>query len=147
MSPSGRCADWEDSASSPPQCIHIQVSGETSGPRVLGMGEQRLGLPAAGQAPCLCKETCAVRVCAKLLQLCLTLCNPMDCSLPGSSVCGDSPGKNTGVGCRAFFQGVFPTQGSNPGLSHCRRILYHLSHQGSPRILEWVSCLFCRESF
>jgi len=38
----------------------------------------------------------------------------MDCSLPGSSVHGDSPGKNTGVGCHALFQGIFPTQGSNP---------------------------------
>ena len=42
----------------------------------------------------------------------------------------DSPGKNTGVGCHSFVQGIFPTQGSNPGLSHCRWILYHLSHQG-----------------
>ena len=43
----------------------------------------------------------------------------------------DSPGKNTGVGCHALLQGIFPTQGSNPGLPHCRWILYHLSHQGS----------------
>ena len=42
------------------------------------------------------------------------------------------PGKNTGVGCHAFLQGIFPTQGSHPGLPHCRQILYHLSHQGSP---------------
>ena len=64
-------------------------------------------------------------------QLCLTLCNPMDCNLPGSSVYGDSPGKNTGVGCHACFQGIFPTQGSNPGLPHGMGILYHLSHQAS----------------
>ena len=64
-------------------------------------------------------------------QSCLTLCNPMDCSLPGTSVLGDSPGKNTGVGCHALLQEIFPTQKSNPGLLHCRRILYHLSHQGS----------------
>ena len=44
-------------------------------------------------------------------QLCPTLCNPMDCSPPGSSVHGDSPGKNTGVGCHALLQGIFPTQG------------------------------------
>ena len=44
----------------------------------------------------------------------------------------DSPGKNTRVGCHAFLQGIFPTQGSNPGLLHCRWILYRLSHQGSP---------------
>ena len=41
-----------------------------------------------------------------------------------------SPGKNTGVGCHALLQGILPTQGSNPGLQHCRRILYWLSHQG-----------------
>ena len=52
-------------------------------------------------------------VCAKSLQLCLTLCDPMDHSPPGSSVHGDSPGKNTGVGCHYFLQGIFPTQGSN----------------------------------
>ena len=65
-------------------------------------------------------------------QLCLTLCNPIDCSLPGISVHGDSSGKNTGVGCHAFLQEIFPTQKSNPGLPHCRQILYHLSYQGSP---------------
>ena len=66
-------------------------------------------------------------------QLCPTPCNPMDYSLPDSSVRGDSPGKNTGVGSPALLQGIFPTQGLNPGLLHCRWILYHLSHQGSPR--------------
>jgi len=55
----------------------------------------------------------------------------MDCSLPGSSVYGDSPGKNTGVGCHALLQEIFPTQGLNPGLLHYRRILYQLSYQGS----------------
>ena len=45
-----------------------------------------------------------------------TLWDPMDCCLPGSSVYGDSPGKNTGVGCHALLQGIFPSQGSNPGL-------------------------------
>ena len=49
-------------------------------------------------------------------QLCLTLCDPMDCSPPGSSVHGNSPGKNTGVGRHAHLQGLFPTQGLNPGL-------------------------------
>ena len=67
---------------------------------------------------------------------------PMDCSPPGSSVHGDSPGKHTGVGCHALLQGIFPTQGSNPGLLHCRRIIYQMSHQESPRILEWVAYPF-----
>ena len=59
---------------------------------------------------------------------------------------GDSPGKNTGVGTLSLLQGIFPTQGSNPALSHCGRILYHLSHQGSPRILEWVAYPFSSRS-
>ena len=56
----------------------------------------------------------------------------MDYSPLGSSVHGDFPGKTTGVVCHAFLQGIFPTQGSNPGLPHCRQILYCLRHQGSP---------------
>ena len=66
----------------------------------------------------------------------------MGCGPPGSSVRGDSPGKNTGVGCHALLRVIFPTRGLNPGLPHCRQILYHLSHQGSPRILEWVAYPF-----
>ena len=68
-------------------------------------------------------------------QLCLTLYDPMECSLPGSFAHEDSPGKNTGVGCHALLQGIFPTQGSYPGLPHCRQILYHLgffTQQGNP---------------
>ena len=54
----------------------------------------------------------------------------------------NSPGQNTGVDCHALLQGIFLTQGLNPGLPHCRQILYQLSHQGSPRILEWVAYPF-----
>ena len=54
-----------------------------------------------------------------LSQLCPTLCDPVDCSPPSSSVHGDSPGKNTGVGWHDLLPGIFPTQGSNPGLPHC----------------------------
>ena len=78
-------------------------------------------------------------------QSCLTVCDPMDYSLPGSSVHGDSPVKNTGVGCHVLLQGIFPTQGSNPGFPQCRQILYCLSHQESPRIQEWVAYPFSRE--
>ena len=122
-------------------------------------------------ALCLCsfprENPC---VCMCLAQSCPTLSDPMDCSPPGSSVHGDSPGKNTGAGCHALLQGpnprieprspalqadslpseppgkpmdtgvgslsllqgIFLTQKLNRGLLHCRRILYQLSHQGSP---------------
>ena len=62
----------------------------------------------------------------------------LDPRLPASSVHGDSPGKNTGVDCHALLQGIFPTQGSNPGLLHCKRILDCLSHQGSPHKVLWI---------
>ena len=54
----------------------------------------------------------------------------------------NSSGQDTGVGSHPLLQGIFPTQGSNPGLLHCRQIRYQLSHQGSPRILEWVAYPF-----
>ena len=53
----------------------------------------------------------------------------------------------TGVGSHFFLQGILLTQGSNPGLLHCRCILYHLSHQGKPGILEWVANPFSRRTF
>ena len=64
---------------------------------------------------CVCVS---VQAClhAKSPQSCLTLCNPTDCSLPGSSVHEDSPDKNTELGCHALLQGIFPTQGSSPSL-------------------------------
>ena len=105
-------------------------------------------------------------------QSCPILCEPVDCSLPGSSVHGisqtrileskscsvvsdslrphglyspwNSLGQNTGVGSLSLLQGIFPTQGSNPGLPHCRRIVYQLTHKGSPRILEWVAVPFSK---
>ena len=71
-------------------------------------------------------------VCASAAQLHLTLCDPTDCSLPGSSVHGILQARITRVGCRFLLQKFFPTQGSNPDLLHCRQILYHLSYQESP---------------
>ena len=137
-------------------------------------------------------------------QLYPTLCDPMECSPPGSSVRGDSPGKNTGVdchallsfwsawdqisfvshfscvrfcatlwtarllcpwdspgtntgvGCHFLFQGIVRTQGLNPGVLNCRRVLYHLSHQGSPYFVLppfkenglpfWVPGVLCHHS-
>ena len=92
-------------------------------------------------------QLCISTVLCLVAQSCLALWDPMDCSPLVSSVRGDSPGKITGVGCHALLQGMFPTQESNPGLLHGRRILYHLSHQGSPRILEWVAYPFFRGTF
>ena len=61
---------------------------------------------------------------------CLTRQDPW--TVPARLLCPwDSPGKNTGVGYHFLLPGIFPTQGSKPGLLHCRQILYHLSHQGS----------------
>ena len=69
-------------------------------------------------------------------QSCPTHCDPMNCSPPGSSAHGDSPGKNSGMGSHALLQGIFPTQGLSPSLQPFRWILYHLSHQGSPKKAE-----------
>ena len=86
----------------------------------------------------------------------MTLCDPIDCSIPGSCVLHylqesewkllnpvwlrlhglyspwNSPGQNTGMGSLSLLQGIFPIHGLNPGLLHCRQILYQLSHKGSP---------------
>ena len=56
----------------------------------------------------------------------------------------DFPGKSTGVGCYFLLHGIFQTQGSNPGLPHCRQTLYLLSHQGSPSALKVVSSAYLR---
>ena len=58
----------------------------------------------------------------------------------------NSLGQNTGMGSLSLFQGIFPTHGSNPGLLHCKRILYQMSNKGSPRILEWVAYPFSSRS-
>ena len=71
------------------------------------------------------------------VQLCLTLCDLMNCSLPGSSVHEISHGKNTGVGCHFLLQGIFLTQGLNLHLLHWQADALPLSHQGSsPRLLS-----------
>ena len=58
----------------------------------------------------------------------------------------NSPGQDTGVGSHSLLQGIFPTQGSNPGLPHCRQILSQLSHKGRPRTLNWIASPFSRGS-
>ena len=76
---------------------------------------------------------CLSAVLCLVAQSCSTLCDPMDCSRPGSSVHADSPGKNTGVGSLSLLQRNFLTQELNRGLLHCRQVPYQLSCQGSPR--------------
>ena len=75
-------------------------------------------------------------------QLCLTLCDPVDWNLPGSSVHGILQ-TNTGVGCHSLLQGILLTQRLNLGLLHCWWILYHLSYQGSPG----VTLIPCQDSW
>ena len=58
----------------------------------------------------------------------------------------NSPGQNTGVGSLSLLWGIFPTQGLNPGLPHCRQILYKLSHKESTRIMVWVAYPFSSRS-
>ena len=70
----------------------------------------------------------------KVAQSCPTLWDPKD---PWNSL-----GQNTGVDRLSLLQGIFPTQGSNPGLPHFRWILYQLSHKGNPRILDWAAYPF-----
>ena len=74
-----------------------------------------------------------MKVKVSVAQSCLTLCDPMDCSLPGSSVYGILQARTLEwVVIHSLLQGIFPTQRSNPGRLHYRQIIYHLSHQGSP---------------
>ena len=67
-------------------------------------------------------------------------CECESCSVVSDSVTTwNSPGQKAGVGSHSLLQGIFPIQGSNPGLPHCRQILCQLSHKGSPRILKWTA--------
>ena len=75
---------------------------------------------------CVCVCVCVCISCSVMSGQ--TLCDPMDCTCQPSLSMEFS--KNTGVGCHSLLQGIFPTQGLNPGLLHCRQILYHPSHQG-----------------
>ena len=78
----------------------------------------------------------------KVTQLCLTLCNPTD-----NTVHGILQARILEWAAFPFSRRIFPTQGSNPGLLHCRRILYQLSHKESQKILAWVAYPFSSRSF
>ena len=73
---------------------------------------------------------------AKSFQSRPTLYDPMDCSLPGSSVHADFPGKNTGMGCHALFQGIFQNQGLNLHLLHWQAIFLSLVPPGKPKYMN-----------
>ena len=102
-------------------CKKVSMRGAATGPQPGGWR----GVRGTSQGLCL------------VAQLCATVWDAMDCGPPGSSVHGHSPSKNTGAGCHALLQGIFPTQGLNPHLLHWRQILYPLSHLGSP-----TKCIF-----
>ena len=86
--------------------------------------------------------------CAYLLSHIQLFATPWTVTRQGFSIHGDSPGKNTGVGCHALLQRIFPTQQSNPGLPHCRMILHWLSHQESPgnTYVSSIPLLLCKST-
>ena len=96
---------------------------------------------ATREVPCLAIKSCQ------------TLCYPMDCSLPGFSVHGIFPGKNTAVGCHFLLQGIFLTQGSNPcllhwqvdslPLTHLESLILCFSSKHSLLTNSWSSPLLC----
>ena len=108
------------------KCIAISSSRGSSLPRddtcIFCIGRQILYHGATWEAPYVCI--------GKVAQSCLTLCDPMDCNLPGSSVHGILQAIPQFY-CCSLPQGIFPTQRSNWGLLHCGQILYQLSYQGS----------------
>ena len=104
--------------------IRSTVKSEASERRAMITPALREALTKQGESPQELLQCYTLRrsecMHTKSLQSCPTLCDPMDCGPPG----WDSPGKNTGVACHFLLQGIFPPQGSNPQLLHCRRILY-----------------------
>ena len=80
----------------------------------------------------------------KVAQSCPTLCNSTPWTIHSP---WNSPGQNTRVSSHSLLQAIVPSQGSNPGLPHCKQILYQLSQHRSPRILEWVAFPFSSGSF
>ena len=95
------------------------IMSRTAVPSLLQVGAMKATLEGGVQYRC---AVCLVT------QSCLPLCDPEDCSLPGSPVHGESPRKNPGVGCHAVLQSIFPTQGSNLGLFIMEHNLLLFSH-------------------
>ena len=123
-----RCFPWKKSYDKPRQHIkkqryHFADKGPSS---------QSYGFSSSHVWICECESHLVVSVSLRPHEL----YNPWN-----------SPGQNPGVGNRSLLQVIFTTQGSNPGLVHCRQILYHLSHKESPRKREWVTYPFSRGYF
>ena len=97
-----------------------QIKTEALGKAISGPSPGRwMGLEQRPSFVCVCVCMCVcVCVCVLVAQSCPTLCDPSDCNLPGSSISWNTPGKNTRVGCHSLLQGIFPTQGSNPGIRY-----------------------------
>ena len=90
---------------------------------------------------CVCVCVCVCEK-VKVAQSCPTLYDHMDYTVHGI----EFSRPDSGVDSLSLLKGIFPTQGSNPGLLHHRPIPYQLSHQGSPVILEWIAYSFSRDS-
>ena len=119
-------------------------------PGALQLAPVRLALPRRRRAHVLCQGTehtqLSIRTASQATESESERRSVASTSLRPHGLHGpwNSPGQNTGVSILSLLQGIFPTQGSNPGLPHCRRTLYQLSHKGGWRILEWVGYPFPR---
>ena len=100
--------------------FHLCFPG-SQGPHILHQADRQQVTPSPTVGAVLCLVT----------RSCLTV-TPWTVAHQAPLSMGILPGKNTGVGCHALLQGIFPTQMLNPGLPPYRQILYHLGHQGSP---------------
>ena len=100
----------------------------------------------AGGSLCVPPASSQLHPCWLVTQSCPTVCDPMDCSPPGSSVHGILQARRLEWVALPFSRGSAQPRDGTQGLPHCRQILYQLSHKGSPRILEWVAYPFSRGS-
>ena len=116
----------------------FQFRDQTQVSRIIGRFFTIWAAQEAKQKPCLLSNKNIRAVKVKVSQSCLPL------QSHGLHSLWNFPSQNTGVGSCYLFQGIFPTQGSNPDLPNCRWILYELSYKGSPRILECVAYPFSR---
>ena len=114
----------------------FQFRDQTQVSRIIGRFFTIWAAREAKQKPCLLSNKNIRAVKVKVSQSCLPL------QSHGLHSLWNFPSQNTGVGSCYLFQGIFPTQGSNPDLPNCRWILYELSYKGSPRILECVAYPF-----